>query len=83
MGFHGDLLPDQQFPAQQYRAAPVLGEEPVIISAAVAQPLWAWAHHTRKMVPITTPSMMPPAWLHEFQSSSVCVYFIFISYGAS
>lgn len=39
MGFHGDLLPDQQFPAQQYRAAPVLGEEPVIISAAVAQPL--------------------------------------------
>ena len=38
MGFHGDLLPDQQFPAQQHRAAPVLGEEPVIISAAVAQP---------------------------------------------
>ena len=39
MGFQGDLLPDELFPAKKHRAAPVVGEEAVIISAALAQAL--------------------------------------------
>ena len=37
MGFHGDLLPDQAFPAQQDGAAAVLGEKAVVIPSATAQ----------------------------------------------
>ena len=39
MRLHGDLLPDELFPAQQDGAAAVMGEETVIISAALSQSL--------------------------------------------
>ena len=38
MGFHGDLLPDQQFPAKEHGAAPVVGQKAVVVAAAPAQP---------------------------------------------
>ncbi|MPM30352.1 hypothetical protein SDC9_76900 [bioreactor metagenome] len=39
MRLHGDVLPQQLFPAQKHRAAPVGGKETVIVPAALPQPV--------------------------------------------
>lgn len=45
---------------------------------AVAHPLPAREHRVRKIVPATTPSMIPAACDHEFHNSSLCEKCIFV-----
>ena len=39
MGLHRDLLPDELFPAEHHRASPVVGEEAVVVAAALTKAL--------------------------------------------